>query len=87
MKKADQILVVLLPLYALTATTLVWGLVRLSAQVVSNDSAWQALDAGGASWEHLFAEGIHQTPSLLPAFVLASVAVIGLFLVGRRKRR
>ena len=72
MKKTDQIPVVLLPLYALSAAILVWGLVRLSAQVVFNDSAWQALDAGGASWEHHFAEAIHQIPFLLPSFIVVS---------------
>ncbi len=86
MKTTDKILAFLLPLYTVVATGMVWILIRLSRQVVTNDSAWQALDAGGASREHLFAEGIHQMAFLLPGFLVTSFAVVVLFFIGRKQK-
>ena len=86
MKRTDRILIVLLPAFAVMSTFLLWGLGRLSAQVVYNDSAWQALDANGATWEHSFAEGIHSVPFLVPAWLILCVVVITLFAIGTTNR-
>ena len=86
MKKTEQILNVLLPLYVIAAVASVAGLVHLSRKVVSHDSAWQALRVGGATRAHYIAEAVVQMPLLLAAFILASVIILVLSVLNKTKK-
>jgi hypothetical protein len=83
----DRITVVLLPVYVVASSALVWGLDRLSAQIVSIDSAWQALEAEGGSTVHIFAEGINSIPFFFPGWILLSLVIVTTYTVDRRKKQ